>query len=212
MRSVRELLLILPTAATLGVLLVGAIGENSAKQAACADNLRQLVRCADRYSADHDGYIVPTYVQPPNNKTWIYWAGSLQEYMDDFACLYCPADARKNGVSKHDLLPTGFAMRCVSYGINRSLAGETSPKQPVPVRKRSQVTDPSYLIYFGDAKVYQLRPTRGCWLRDWNPVHDGGANYAMVDGHVEYFNGHNPGICDRIPDWPKDRKRWIDWK
>ena len=46
MRSFRELVLILPAAAVLFLLLSGAVDENRAKRAVCAEHQRVLVRTA----------------------------------------------------------------------------------------------------------------------------------------------------------------------
>ena len=211
MRNVRELILILAASLPIALLVGAAGGDSAAKRAVCGDNLRQLVRLAHRYAADHDDFIIPAYVIPPQG-SWKFWPLGLQDYVEDFAVFYCPADSRKRGLARHDLLPTMFAIGQVGYGINREISGTVGPKSPIPRYKFARIARPEYVVAFGDARALQLRPTRGCWTRDWNPVHDRGANYVMADGHVEYFSGRNPGLADPLPGWPLDKKRWRDWK
>jgi prepilin-type processing-associated H-X9-DG protein len=101
----------------------------------------------------------------------------------------------------------------VSYGISYYIASTKQKASPEIPYNINAVADPSYVVYFGDARFLQLRPTKGCWKKDWNPVHpEQGANYVMADGHVEFFTGKNPGLYDKVPGWKQDRKRWKNWK
>ena len=212
MRNCREILLIIPSIAIV-LLLVGATTSASSKRAICADNLRHIYKAAQSYSADYNGMIVPLYVsRGPSRRT--YWVEKLLPYSGNVSEFYCPADSSgSRGLTSHDLLPVMFDVRYVSYGMNFHIASSgkaATAETPYNIR---MVADPSYVIYFGDARFIQLRATRGCWTKDWNPVHqDQGANYVMADGHVEFFTGHNPGLYDSIPGWKRDRKRWKNWR
>ena len=213
MRSCRELLLILPIA-LLAVLFIGAVDRSAAYRAVCADNLRQIHNMATRYTDAHDGMIVPLYYKESAVGSWHFWPARLAPYGNDLRCFYCPADpsGQKEINSGNDLLPVMLVSSNASYGLNYFIASsnnrKASEQRPYNINK---VAKPSYVIYFGDAEILQLRPTRGCWQKDWNPVHNGGANYVMVDGHVEFFTGNNPGVYDKIPGWKQDRKRWSNW-
>ena len=211
MVSFREILFILPVAALLVIL--GAAGAGTAKKAVCADNLRQIYRAAQSYSADNNGMIVPSFVSPGAGRR-TYWAEFLLPYIRQVGNFYCPADSKgQRGMVKQDLLPLMFDLRYVSYGISYYISSTGRQASAALPYNINAVADPSYVVYFGDAAILQLRPTSGCWKRDWNPVHESqGANYVMADGHVEFFTGSNPGLYDKLPGWKQDRKRWKNWK
>lgn len=215
MRSYRELLLTVPAALILLLLLIGAMDISTAHRAACADNLRQIGKMAQHYTDANNGMIVPVYSKKTAVSSWNFWPAKIAPYSKDLRNFYCPADpsGKKALAAANDLLPVMLVGSNVSYGLNYFIASSNnrnaSQANPYNINR---VADPAYVIYFGDAEILQLRPTRGCWQRDWNPVHDGGANYLLADGHVEFFTGNNPGVYDKIPGWKQDRKRWRNWK
>lgn len=212
MNHCREILLIIPLTAVL-LLLVGATGSAVSKRAVCADNLRRIYQAAQSYSAGNDGMIVPGYVSRGAGRR-TYWAEMLLPCVSNVSDFYCPADpSGRKGLTSNDLLPVMFDNRYVSYGINYHISSSGKPASAAAPYNINMVGDPSYVVYFGDARALQLRATRSCWTADWNPVHEKqGANYVMADGHAEFFTGHNPGLYDAIPGWKKDRKRWKNWR
>ena len=212
MKSFRELLIVLifmGTLLTLGSKALSTAGKN---RMICADNLRKIYQIASEYSNDHDGMIVPLYTRHGVKKQ-IFWPDKLLDYVSDVSIFYCPADkSGSRNLKKYDLLPMKFSVSNVSYGLNYYIASsKKAPGVNNPYNIR-MVADPGYVIYFGDARFIQLRPTKWCWKSDYNPVHSKGANYVMADGHVEYFTGKNPGLMHEFDGWKKDVKRWKNWK
>ncbi len=212
MSDFREIVLTVSLLSVLS-LLTGAVTTATSKRAVCAGNLQHIYRAAQLYSSDHDGMIIPGYVSPGAGRRR-YWAEMLLPYVEEVAYYYCPADeSGKKGLISHDLLPVMYDNHYVSYGINYHISSSGKAATAEVPYNINMVKDPSYVVYFGDARFMQLRATRGMWLKDWNPVHEKqGANYVMADGHVEFFTGHEPGLYDSLPGWKKDRKRWKNWR
>ena len=111
----------------------------------------------------------------------------------------------------HDeLLPTRYAGAYVSYGINGHLCGVH--KRDQNLEKFSNIKNPGYVIYFGDAKKRMLRSVGRNWEKDYSPVHENSMLAIMADGHVQKFDQTNLGTYGNIPGWKRDMKRWKQWK
>ena len=211
MRSFRELILVLAVSGT--ALLLGSRSGNALEnRAVCSDNLRKIYQVASAYSNDNDGMIVPIY-NLRGVKKQTFWPELLLDYVNDFSIYYCPDDSSgKKNLKKHDLLPMKFSISNVSYGLNYFISKtKKGPNAENPYNIR-RVADPGYVIYFGDARFVHLRPTKWCWEGDYNPVHSGGSNFVMADGHVEYFKGKTLGVYHEFNGWKQDIKRWKNWK
>ena len=213
MRSYREFIL---AAVVLGVLLTlgaSAVKTMSAKEksAVCASHLKEVAQMGFQYQNDHDGYFQPMIVR---KKRWEYWPQQLKKYAKNFIHFSCPADElRGAGAFENDsMLPQTYQLQQVSYGMNYFLSdsGESFMKNwPCNIGK---VVNPSYVIYFGDSRTWQLRPTTHCWERDYNPIHENtSSNFVMLDGHVENHTQATLGIVDAKEGWKRDRVRWVNW-
>ena len=213
MKNYRELILV---TVVLGILLTSgasAIKMMSAREktAVCTNHLKEVALMGFQYQNDHDGYFQPMIVR---KSTWEYWPQYLKPYARDFIHFSCPADElRGAGAFEIDeLLPRSYQPRQISYGMNYYLSdsGEKHMKTwPCNIKK---MVNPPYLVYFGDSRTRQLRPT-SCWPQDHNPVHENmSANYAMLDGHVENHSQKTLGLVAPIKGWKYDKVRWLNWK
>ena len=210
----KEILLIL-AAAALNCLLLTAAQKGALSRIRCANHLKQLRQASSRYEQDHKGSFPPV-IGRMQGRRWHYWPEYIREYTDDVLAFSCPEDTkggREQLERKDDLLPPGFALRYVSFGMNFLLGGNISsnPKGRSPFNVH-RVRTPSYVIFLGDSKTMELRPT-SCWYQDYSPCHENGANFLFVDGHVEWMNKTSLGLGWQARDgWKTDRKRWVDWK
>lgn len=213
MKDCRELLLVITILGglfTAGASVLKYMTANE-KQAVCASHLKEIAKMGFQYQNDHDGYFQPMIVR---KRTWEYWPQYLKQYAKDFIHFSCPADElRGAGAFEIDeLLPRSYQPRMISYGMNYYLSdsGEKYMKTwPCNIKK---VVNPSYVVYFGDARTRQLRPT-SCWNQDHNPIHENtSANYVMLDGHVENHSQKTLGLVAPVKGWKYDKVRWVNWK
>ncbi len=213
MKSCRELILVLLTIGglfTAGGSVLQFMSEQD-KQVTCASHLKELAKMGFMYQEEHDGQFQPMIVR---KRTWEYWPQYLKPYAKDFIHFSCPSDSlRGAGAFEIDeLLPRFYNAGYISYGMNYYLSdsGEKHMKSwPCNIKK---VVNPSYVVYFGDARTIQLRPT-SCWDQDHNPIHQNkSANYAMLDGHVENHSQKTLGLVVPVKGWKYDKLRWVNWK
>ena len=214
MKPEKEILLIL-TAVFVQTLLLAAIGNGTAAKARCADHLRGLFQASSLYAQASGDSFPPVIARGPDRR-WHYWPEYLRDHVTDVRFFSCPEDpkgGREQLERQDDLLPPGFALRYVSYGMN-FLLGVNISSNPKGRREYlvHQVREPGYVIFLGDSKTMELRPT-SCWNQDYAPVHDNGSNFLMADGHVEWLNRKTLGLGWQARNgWKLDRKRWVNWK
>ena len=210
MSNVKELFLGICCAAMLIIFCCAAANIRRAHEAACRSNLQQVYQMAQRYAADNDDYI-PRMLQRRYHRG-TFWCDLVKNYAKDFRYFYCPADEKKGqkGLNHDELLPTRYAGAYVSYGINGHLCGVH--RRESHREKITNVENPAYVLYFGDAKNRMLRPIGRNWERDYSPVHENSMLAVMTDGHTEQFNQQNLGTYGKIPGWERDVKRWTQWK
>lgn len=206
------LLLLLLLLATLIVPVIGSAASNT-HRAMCQDSLRQLRIASAGYEADNDGGFPPSVISGEYRGIgrWQYWPEYIRDYVKDLRHFACPANKRRGAQAYEadDLLPTPFSLNYVSYGMNYFLGYNIANHDQMPYNVK-RVANPNYVVYLGDALTLELRAT-SCWEMDHNPLHDGGANYLMVDGHVEWHDRRTLGLYTRQEGWKQDKKRWQDW-
>ncbi|CAA6677634.1 MULTISPECIES: DUF1559 domain-containing protein [unclassified Lentimonas] len=214
-----ELLVVIAIIAILAGILIPAVGKvrESANQAKCVSNLRQLAVAANMYATGHSGNYHGLNAETEANSQ-IPWFEQLRPYIDDenskqsIELINCPS-------AEHYLEVDGKMKTTHAYGWNPTLIPDTRTKddgtKPSPYRT-IKVQRPSETIlvadagqrypsgwgfgYFASSGVYNpatadtaLPPSSftsyGASLDNpsFSTRHNGRGNAAFVDGHVESF-------------------------
>jgi prepilin-type processing-associated H-X9-DG protein/prepilin-type N-terminal cleavage/methylation domain-containing protein len=179
-----ELLVVIAIIAVLAALIlpIGKRMMESSNASKCVSNLRQLYKAANMWSADNDGWMLPTF--PPNH--YYQWAQALFPYITPMPAteILKQVGKRPKGAfacPSSDFLVT--ASWCSDYGknlvVNNSLTNTN-----YPLRKMGGMENMSKVIFLADSSA----------ARDLSPFktngsitnrHNGKANVLFYDGHVE---------------------------
>ncbi|OGV35644.1 MAG: hypothetical protein A2X48_03880 [Lentisphaerae bacterium GWF2_49_21] len=186
-----ELLVVIAIIAILAAMLLPALhkAKSTARSIVCINNQNQLVKGAELYNGDWDGYIVPSF-SPTGEKGMPdlrNWTGFLREYLGnnknasfaaatDLAVVACPEAPFRFG-----------------YGHNGGNLGWINVNNVNPNfsfwTKVTQGTNPSKTVIFVDS----VAP--GGTSDDWNcgkwKPHVRGGDSTLTDSVVEFR--HSPG-------------------
>lgn len=201
-----ELLIVIAIVGVLAGLIAPSLASavRTAHEVSCASNLRNLATAVKTYASQHGGWL-PT-AEPPNIRAAEaadprYWFmnPSLLENMGivlredtsgkalgpprEGTVLICPS--HDDPCVSRDGEPRPYGL---SYGINAvfGLAGRPDHTEQ---RCLSEFKKPSETLLFADAWGRSHAPGvvlyRGCVADHWAFRHNGRANMAFLDGHVE---------------------------
>jgi len=201
-----EMLVVIAIIALLASILVPAVTKTlkRGQSIQCMSNMRSLSQIMLQYSLSHNQVLPPARdtSQPSGQWAWSYRLleeGLFPEYTSVGELLrrnevfHCPAD-RGPGEDKP------------SFAMNTYLSSATGPF--APYRYVSSISDPSSTILFGE--VWGRRDNAGYTKVDPNSEyaafdrHDGRANYAFLDGHVETLRVTAPADEARVDLWRPD--------
>ncbi len=203
-----ELLVVIAIIAILASLLLPALGKakETAKQTACASQLRQVWLCQNSYSDDNNDWVVP-YRQAGSpwakNYIWIYY---LREYhglpsqATDLprSFLRCPSDG--------DVLSATWASWTPSsYGLNY-YSGDILSSAPGPRWLRFRLTAPAQTSIAADDKNGMAGGFYHSNVSEVSLRHGGArANVIFIDGHStscgygELLEGATGALLDGTP-------------
>jgi prepilin-type N-terminal cleavage/methylation domain-containing protein/prepilin-type processing-associated H-X9-DG protein len=186
-----ELLVVIAIIALLVSILLPALqsARLQAERAMCAVNLRQIGVFHEFYAQENDNYFPRTN---HGSAFYFYLPRLLGKQIDALKdSWHCPSDKR--------VMPDGEPV-ISSYRYNRFMNTGPDEKNPVSV-KLDDVVLPGTVVaasdsnYFGNEHLtshlnfytsYGVNTSHNfIELPEWNP-HGGGANYLLVDGHVEW--------------------------
>lgn len=208
-----ESLVVLAVIGVIASILIPVVGRvrESANQASCLSNLRQLSSLYLLYTNDHNGYLLNA---SEGVQGGTYWQFELQEFMeadmrerqmDGFHCASC--------LAQNPGLDDGRDILRSTYGLNNFIGRENDSDWAIDMIQ--QAVNPSKTILFADPAMESERNTMvGIgYEASLFPVsyhNDDMVNMSFLDGHVE-SRPH-----DEIPTsgdvWPRGRDGSIFWK
>lgn len=184
-----ELLVVIAIIAILASILfpVFARARGKARQAACASNMKQLALAMISYTADYDGRTpmwdsTPTVMHAVNQPTW---DAVVLPYMKNTQILVCGDNTFNGGTN--DLGQSGPKR---SYAMPRYVSGINQDDPPDVVATVLLTEKGGYLPGTWDDAACEL-PTQAGQTGTYPTVpyrHNGGNNFAFLDGHVKWQN------------------------
>jgi prepilin-type processing-associated H-X9-DG protein/prepilin-type N-terminal cleavage/methylation domain-containing protein len=205
-----ELLVVIAIIAILAALIlpVGKRMMESSNASKCASNLRQLYLAATRWTADNDGWMLPTFPSGRNldNRSNNGWATALFPYLSPGVNLWSASDVGKRPKgclacpSSDFLILSASTGWCSDYAKN-AVVNSSLTNTNYPLRKMGGMENSSKVIFLADGEGRELSPfrTNGLIVNR----HNGKANVLFYDGHVEALDSSDtnqiPLVWNRQP-------------
>jgi prepilin-type N-terminal cleavage/methylation domain-containing protein/prepilin-type processing-associated H-X9-DG protein len=200
-----ELLVVIAIIAILAAILfpVFAKAREKARQSACMSNVKQLTNAALMYAQDYDETFCKSVNFKPNG-SWLYWFEAIMPYVaggnstaSSQKILRCPSlKANNSGNASTSMYSYGWNIGTVSSPTADGMgyyAGDTLE----PCVQMSKVNTPAEVLLIGDISTAPSPPAptniahlmwRSASTKDYIPaLHNDGANYGFVDGHVKWM-------------------------
>jgi prepilin-type N-terminal cleavage/methylation domain-containing protein/prepilin-type processing-associated H-X9-DG protein len=179
-----ELLVVIAVIAVLAALLLPALakGKESARRAACASNLRQIVIGALMYAGDHEDQ----FPGQPGDALAVRAAGGdgtnyydlLMPYLDNPRVWLCPS-AESGPGSLIAFHMNGLII--TTNGLQTTAAAEPSQTLLIAETGYRRLYDEAYLRPDQEGNYLYDTPQRN---------HAGGSNAGFVDGHVQWYHNN----------------------
>lgn len=201
-----ELLVVISIVALLISILLPALkgARETARQAACLSNIRQMQMGIAFYLQDFDGVYPAAEDKPrspshPNNPQGfaLYYTNQLEEASKASGITACPSDRRpKLARSAGSVFNWRFQPGGTTYHVPSSYASNTplftwyatQPTAYKPVRD-TEVRQPSRLLAFAEAwnRMWFNRTSQTFFM-----LHDQALSTAFADGHAEAYPADAP--------------------
>jgi prepilin-type processing-associated H-X9-DG protein/prepilin-type N-terminal cleavage/methylation domain-containing protein len=205
-----ELLVVIAIIAILAAIIlpIGKRMMESSNASKCASNLRQLYLAANRWTADNDGWMLPTFPTGRNadNRINAGWVTALFPYLSPGVNLWGASDVGKRPKgclacpSSDFLILSASTGWCSDYAKN-AVVNVSLTNPSYPLRKMGGMENSSKVIFLADGEGRDLSPfrTNGLIVNR----HNGKANVLFYDGHVEALDSSDtnqiPLVWNRQP-------------
>ena len=196
-----ELLVAIGVIAILAALVLSAFSRTRATAQAitCRNNLKQWGLATHLYAADHDDFLPPEGKPTPletnlSNPAYKAWYIQLPEQMNlpryrdmpwrtnhlihpENSIWICPANSRRcDGSNKTNNL--------FHYCLNENVNGTGDENRSI---RMANIRQPSVVVWLFDSKNL---PAVGSWTYVHTNLHNHGAQFVFLDGHVARFRNN----------------------
>jgi prepilin-type N-terminal cleavage/methylation domain-containing protein/prepilin-type processing-associated H-X9-DG protein len=180
-----ELLVVIAIIAILAAILfpVFARAREKARQSSCLSNVKQIGLSVSMYTQDYDETF-PAVRGKNGTGQWVVWTAYTAPYRNNEQILTCPSSNGKYGWGRVDYGMNRHTYKEVSYGGPPGyLADVRYPAETVSVMDSSTTgsTADGWTYSYSYRATYQHVPESFVPAR-----HNGGANFAFVDGHAKW--------------------------
>ncbi len=207
-----ELLVVIAIIAILAAILfpVFARAREKARQTSCLSNVKQIMLGVVMYAQDYDETFPPyRWVQDPPTSVWIdrdnsaannrhFWAEAVEPYLKNDQILFCPSSTYDTGTVSGGKRYLTYAyngkMNYTKVALFQDTAG-TIALGDIPVRH----ADRTPVGYVENWFISTSNDTRWIQYGWWSDIHNGGGNYAFVDGHAKWLTDSDAMLGPVVP-------------
>jgi prepilin-type processing-associated H-X9-DG protein/prepilin-type N-terminal cleavage/methylation domain-containing protein len=184
-----ELLVVIAIIAILAAMLLPALAQarEKARAIACVNNCKQLALGVIMYAQDNEGKLVPSRAagtQAYQGTEHITWKRLIFPYVNSWPTFECPSKPGSwvSACAGSNWTSQGTVKALSNIAYNSHISGQLD----------SVMRAPSGCLMLGDIMTCQQFVNQMSWFPGWlQNLHNNGANYGFVDGHVEWRNKNN---------------------
>ena len=215
-----ELLVVTAIIALLAALLLPALMKSKSKAEAftCANNQRQLYLAWNLYAEDNGDWLVNNHGTVETLERRQTWANNVEDWLasDDNTNLVYLTQSKLGPYANHsasiykcpaDREPAPNGQRIRSMSMNALVGNSMEPTNRfnpnyIQFHKQAEVTTPAGIFVFLDEQADTIndgffvnRLDEYLWGNVPSSYHNGAANFAFADGHLETHRWLVPETC-----------------
>lgn len=207
-----ELLVVIAIIAILAAILfpVFARAREKARQTSCLSNLKQIMLGVLAYAQDYDERFPPyRWVQNPPPSVWIdrdnsaamdrhFWAEAVEPYLKNDQILFCPSHSLDSGTYSG-------GKRYLTYAYNGKmnytrLAAFRSAANKIALGDVGEsIAGRTPVGYIENWFIWVSNDSQWRQYSWWSRVHNGGGNYAYIDGHAKWLSETDSSLGPVVP-------------